>query len=258
MSLYNSYQMVLTMLQKYRKYELVSPELSKQEFKEKMAKLDFVKIKVKTKTSSGRSIVVFLAKENSNWIRKSDDFRYVMDQIKKEPMLVIIISGKSRLHILFKKIIPEYPDIKFQNYSIDHFRNELPKGPHCSKHSVLSKEEIKTLFEDGLHIQSPLDLPRILSTDPQIIWIGAEPNSIVRINTKSKITGQVTSYRLVIDVGEELKSKPDTEEYEEEQDYDEEEIFDSGPEINSEDEEEQAKQKKEKSKSKSKSGTKED
>jgi len=193
--LYNCYEMIFLMLEKYRKYKINSKKLTKPEFKEK-AKTGHVKIK--TVSNSGDKVIVFLAKENSEWTRKSGPFRKVLDKLGDEKQQVIIISYKSRLHLLFKNNSQEYPNLELLNYSVDHFKNELPLGPHCSEHTVLTDGEVRELFLETFNLKSSFELPKILVDDPQIIWIGAKINDIVKIETKSKITGNYISYRIVV------------------------------------------------------------
>lgn len=240
--LYNCYEMVFLMLEKYRKYKINSKKLTKEEFKEKI-KNGYIKIK--TVSNSGDKVMVFLAKENSEWTRKSEQFRKVLDKLGDEKQQVIIISYKSRLHLLFKNNAQEYPNLELINYSIDHFKNELPLGPHCSKHTILPDQEVRELFLETLSLKSCYELPRILIDDPQIIWIGAKINDVIKIETKSKITGKYISYRIVSpnpassrvskSEGDEMEEKIDPDFEPEQEDEVEEEI---NPDFEPDDEEE--------------------
>lgn len=77
----------------------------------------------------------------------------------------------------------------------------MGKGLDLQKHNLvpvhkrLTEEEAKT-FLDSYNI-SPVQLPKIFSSDPVIKQIGAKPGEIVKIERESK-TGKNAYYRLVV------------------------------------------------------------
>ena len=76
------------------------------------------------------------------------------------------------------------------------FAIEISKGPMCSKHTILSNNEVRTLCSRDLIIH-PLSLPSISINDPQNIWIGGELGQVIKIESISEITGKTIRYRIV-------------------------------------------------------------
>ena len=73
---------------------------------------------------------------------------------------------------------------------------EISEGPLCSKHTILSNAEVRSLCSRDLIIH-PLSLPSISFTDPQNIWIGGELGQVIKIESISEITGKTIRYRLI-------------------------------------------------------------
>jgi DNA-directed RNA polymerase subunit H (RpoH/RPB5) len=65
-----------------------------------------------------------------------------------------------------------------------------------SKHEILTPEERKELLEQ--YKMQPYQLPRIKSTDPSIIAVGAKAGDIVRVIRNSATAGKYVAYRYVV------------------------------------------------------------
>jgi DNA-directed RNA polymerase subunit H len=65
-----------------------------------------------------------------------------------------------------------------------------------SKHEILTPEEKKELLEE--YKMQPYQLPRIKSTDPSIIAVGAKAGDIVRVIRNSATAGKYVAYRYVV------------------------------------------------------------
>jgi len=81
-------------------------------------------------------------------------------------------------------------------YSYDNFKTIIPIGPWCSQHSILDNKEADKIL-DMLSINKN-KIKRIYINDPQIIWLGAKLDQIVRIDRINQITGYSTDYRRVV------------------------------------------------------------
>lgn len=64
------------------------------------------------------------------------------------------------------------------------------------EHAILKDEEIKELMQK-LNI-IPIQLPKILKTDPAVKAVGAKEDDIIKIVRKSPTAGVTTYYRLVV------------------------------------------------------------
>ena len=64
-------------------------------------------------------------------------------------------------------------------------------------HELLSDEESRLLLET-LNI-NPMQLPKILASDPAAMAVNARANQVVRVRRKSRTAGEAIAYRLVIE-----------------------------------------------------------
>jgi DNA-directed RNA polymerase subunit H (RpoH/RPB5) len=84
---------------------------------------------------------------------------------------------------------------KIENLKFDNFKAIIPLGQYCSKHRILDKKEVDELLSTT-HVNKN-NLPTILFSDPQIIWIGAKRGDIIEIDRVSESTGSSIYYRCV-------------------------------------------------------------
>lgn len=71
------------------------------------------------------------------------------------------------------------------------FKHEL-----VPKHEILNEGEAKEMLE--VIKTSPSKLPKILSTDPAAVELGARPGNIIRVIRRSPTAGETKYYRVVI------------------------------------------------------------
>ncbi|MEA2055807.1 MAG: DNA-directed RNA polymerase subunit H [Candidatus Thermoplasmatota archaeon] len=64
-------------------------------------------------------------------------------------------------------------------------------------HEIISKEEEKELFEK--YDITVDQLPKILDTDPVVIFIDAKPGQIIKVTRKSQTATKSIAYRLVVE-----------------------------------------------------------
>lgn len=77
---------------------------------------------------------------------------------------------------------------------------EILRHKLVPSHIIISEDEKKKLFEK-LKI-TPDQLPKILTTDPTVISIGAKPGQIIKIIRKSPTAGEAVAYRIVVESNE--------------------------------------------------------
>ncbi len=64
-------------------------------------------------------------------------------------------------------------------------------------HKVLSSEEREALLRK--YNIKPSQLPKILSSDPVAVAIGAKPGDVLEITRKSPVAGVTLAYRIVVE-----------------------------------------------------------
>lgn len=157
-----------------------------------------------SKTDSTRTMIrnVYLDFKKSH-----DDFD--KDKTNKEKIEFIIIGNnigkniykqtKSDFNIKksqHETIAQIYKHAEIHLYEFKYFKIEVPKGPNCFPHIIMSEEEKEAFLESQLLDIS--DLPKILTTDVQIIWIGAKKGDLIKIIRRSPQSGEEIYYRYVI------------------------------------------------------------
>jgi DNA-directed RNA polymerase subunit H (RpoH/RPB5) len=193
--LYQKYLNIQKFILDYRKYQVVGGKfLDQNTFNKSMLNDHYVKIEC-TNTEDKIKVYIILLKNDSKYLKSTPIFKKLMMSLGKNSAEVIIIS-KELLSIYIKKIIPKLKHLTIQNYLHRHFSIEIPKGPLCSKHRILTSDEVSHLCSNDLMIH-PLGLPTILINDPQCIWLGAKIGDTIEIESLSEISGKAVRYRIV-------------------------------------------------------------
>ena len=193
-NLFEKYENIKKFILEYRTYKMEEKFLDYNTFKKCMQIEQFITHKC-IDVKKGRTVYIYLFMYNSKYIKTTPQFKRLMDKIPEEPCDVIIIT-KLELSVYIKKALLKYTNLKIFNYLHKYFSIEISKGPLCSKHVVLTNNEVKELCSRELIIH-PLSLPSISINDPQNIWIGGELGEVIKILSVSEITGETIRYRIV-------------------------------------------------------------
>lgn len=227
-TMFNIYQNLHIFAEKYRGYQILSDKLDQNELRKKMQVEQYVTIEVEepvvtstaipTATPAAKHLItIALINVGSKYIKTTTDIRSLMFQLTKNDNIKeihehrlnrsIFLITKDDVRNLVAKTKNNISKVNVENYLHIHFKMEIPKGPHCSKHVIMKpqelQDEIQANFIDINHI------PLISDSDPQCIWIGAKTGNIVKIVRYSINAGLATEYRKVIprSITEEIKSE---------------------------------------------------
>jgi DNA-directed RNA polymerase subunit H (RpoH/RPB5) len=192
--LFEKYENIQKCILTYRNYISNEKFLDLQTFKKTMQMEQYIHHKY-IDPKRGRNIYIYIFMDNSKYIKTTPLFKRLVDKIPDESVDVIIIT-KIELSIYIKKALLKYTNLKVFNYLHKYFSIELSKGPLCSKHTVMTNNEVKDLCSRELIIH-PLSLPSISINDPQNIWVGGELGEVIKIESISEITGRTIRYRIV-------------------------------------------------------------
>lgn len=158
---------------------------------------------------------------------KKDKFMYVIyvsDAIKiNKKILDDITKGYSNTHLIFitetdfktfnktsAKAISTTKKLYIQNLLHQNFITEIPKGPFANKrHKIMSEAEYSSLIKVDLKLANKIELSKILTCDPVMIWIGAKKGDVIEITGYSETSGFYKNYRLVIDIPDARKNVAD-------------------------------------------------
>jgi DNA-directed RNA polymerase subunit H len=157
-------------------------------------------VKIVGETSKGNKIVITILARNEKGVNEiatmTDKFRLFINSIKEQESEIIIISPcKFQTHVL-NFISDNGLTKRIHRYNYDHFKVVVPLGPYCSPHRILSSEEAQKQID--LHKLDQKEMKKILSSDPQIIWLGAQPGDIIWIDRINPLSGLSSDIRRVI------------------------------------------------------------
>jgi len=192
MNLYKKYQNIIKCLTEYRKYTLDKNEtfLDYDEFNNKIQLITYIKHKLYDKDNN--EIIAYIFDKDTKFMNYTTDFKKIIDKHKNS---TILLFTNDPLNIYLQKTVKKN-NSNIYVYLHKHFVMELVKGPFCSKHEILSKEETnKVCFQLMAHGHR---LPTISVNDPQCIWIGANVNDLIKITSESELTGESIKYRIVV------------------------------------------------------------
>lgn len=192
---FDKYKNIQIFLNKYRNYSLIEDEkfFDIEEFKNKMQITGYVSHSL-LHNDNKTPLDIYIFKNDSKHIKTTSNFKKLLDKYKPE-FRDIFIFTKEPLSVYIKKSIKQYSYLRIKTYLHKHFIIEINKGPLCSKHTILTRDEVrKVCFDLMTHGHN---LPAISVDDPQLIWVGANVDDIVKIETISEITGRSIHYRIV-------------------------------------------------------------
>lgn len=160
------------------------------------------------------NVVVFC---HSDFTSKLAEFRNLLNYINESKINlndftnIIFISNGTFTNTITKQMVQVFKDLIYENpkyknrvtvkHTIEilnhsYFVAEIPKGPYSSEHTILSQEEIDVLLKDAMCKKN--NLPKIMSSDPAVVWIGGRNGDVVKIISVSDVVGESVTYRLVV------------------------------------------------------------
>ena len=77
-----------------------------------------------------------------------------------------------------------------------YFAAEIPKGPYSSKHTILNEAEAAIVLDEAKSKKNCF--PKLRTTDPMAVWIGARQGNIVKIESVSDGVGMAVSYKITV------------------------------------------------------------
>ena len=172
-----------------RRWTQIDKPLSEDEFDKSMRSKGFAVFSGKDVRGNPTSIV--LTDQASSIPNHKDSFVRLIRQIKGK---IILISN--RVLTTNNISVAAEHDVDIESHTYDRFAIDMTKAPHVPVHSIVTEEEAQELLS-FLH-KTRYDMPKILHTDTQVIWLGAKQGDLIRITRLSEVTGESLIYRVVI------------------------------------------------------------
>lgn len=195
------YTNLLIFIKEWRKYVMESKELNLVEFRESMQLNYYTLIKC-IDNKQNKIVNIYLFDKSSKYIDTSSEMKKLI--LSNKINIDLILISQHPLKTYHRTMINEQK--KYYNihpYLHEIFDLVLPNGPLCYPHRIMTHEEVLKLTNEQLCC-FVVNLPKILDTDPQCIWIGAEVGNVVEVQMLSDIIGLTYQYRVVISKNKKL------------------------------------------------------
>jgi len=163
-------------------------QLEKTEFELAMRSNGYVYVTGINRYSEPATIV--LTDIVSHIANHTNEFTNAMGKLKGDIML---ISNKQATNQI--KQYATTIGLKFSSYTFGLFAIDMTKASMVPPHRIMSKEEIKELFQ--FTASERADLPKIFINDTQIIWLGARIGDVIEVTRSSEATGYAIIHRVV-------------------------------------------------------------
>ncbi len=202
--MFNIYNNVLVMLEKYRELTLISEKLTFELFSREMSYNEYVVIKSKCGPDNIRGAVnnfTAIINDNSEYSTKSGRFVNLLSGMLPAKQAevnngtlhnICFVSAKPLTSHIRKVIIKhESQQIYFEDYTYSKFCNILMMHNQVPKHTIVNiKEDLFRYFTADRY------LPAINHDDVGALWIGVRPGMVVKLEKLSEITAYSIEYRI--------------------------------------------------------------
>jgi DNA-directed RNA polymerase subunit H (RpoH/RPB5) len=132
-----------------------------------------------------KDISIILLDNKHGAMSRQDDVKRLLRNPGEK---IIISNSQPKSNII--NVINKHSDPVFI-YSRKAFLTDIRNNSNAPLHTIVDKSEIPKEFFN-VH-----ELPNIMLTDPQIIWLGGKVGDIIRVDGYDKNTGTTIGYRVV-------------------------------------------------------------
>ncbi len=203
---YNQYQNLFIYATEWLKYTPKDDMDDMTSFKKNMQIYQYSKLSFSN--DIGKDVYIFLLTPDSKYM-SSQELDRLLTKIREPSDIILITHSELKTYAL--RVIDKHSHLKIKTYLQSYFNLIAPNGPLCSKHRIMSFDEVYNLFNNELFCYLT-NLPKILVDDVQCIWIGAEVGDVLEITSPSDIAGSWVHYRVVIPRSGKIISFRDTPE----------------------------------------------
>jgi DNA-directed RNA polymerase subunit H (RpoH/RPB5) len=205
--LFQIYSNVILMATKYRKLTLITPRLEPEKFKTEIGTHAYVIITAQRKADELRDEVMtffVIIAPSSLYAKTSGQLEKLFGKITRDiesqhitlPIDIMVITefelGTNMIKMIARQSAA-YPERRYDYFTYDIFLIELPQHVLVPPHELISSAEINAFCEDNHTIKQ--NLPLILRTDPQAVWLGLKSGMCVKITRPSETTCTAITYR---------------------------------------------------------------
>lgn len=219
---FKQYNNIILFAEKWRGYtpDDFKKHTTQESFRKEMQSNKYVILEYLSK--QGRKVLIYLFAPDSKHASASQDLKKLIGK-NKNPCDIILIT-EQEFKTYANRVINAFLHLNIRAYLHRHFNSDIPNGPNCYPHRIMSHIEVNQLLNNELFCHL-IHLPKILEEDPQCIWLGAQVADVIEVRMLSDSTGETIQYKVVIrkDGKMNLKKK-ETEEDEKEKETEDDDI----------------------------------
>lgn len=181
------------------------PELNNKQIAQLLSQREYIIISAERPQEDLRgaaTIGVVLIAPGSKVVRASATLKKLMRDVMKlkkaVPLEVLIITDEPMQERLMvhDEIKDKHTGVSIENYPYMIFLVDITAHESSPEHYLVSEDEISA-FCKRYRVQKS-DFSKILSSDPQAVWLGLRPGMIVRIIRPSESAGYAPTYRVCV------------------------------------------------------------
>jgi DNA-directed RNA polymerase subunit H len=188
----------------YRKIQTNHKFVDFEEFKRNFNSNEYLIVEGTRNDAHGlRSSYIVLMAPESKFATKTMDFKKLisaLDLSKNKGNNEILFISENKLSIFIVKVLQEYktlyPSLYIDHHTYPKFTLVIPEHSKVPKHEIMTIDEVIEYCRDN-YIQKE-NSPKILHTDPVVVWLGARIGDFMRIHRLSETSGISIVYRLVV------------------------------------------------------------
>lgn len=136
----------------------------------------------------------------SKYSLKSMDFKKLLKGLPKDDHLEVMFVSENEFSTHLHNQVAEFkkanPAALIETYTYEMFIVEKPKHINVPLHEIASDSEIDKFCAD--YFCQRENLPKIVTSEPQVVWLGARPGMVIKIHRVSETAGMAVIYRYVI------------------------------------------------------------
>jgi DNA-directed RNA polymerase subunit H (RpoH/RPB5) len=186
----------------YRKIQTDHVFMSDTDLSKKMEHFEYVRIDGKrTVNGEERNQIILLISPTSQYVLKTENFKKLLAiiptvNISKCDIMIIANTLEPNTNIKKQLLV-----VKTLGYNIEFLPYKLfilivPHHKAVPFMTIADNDEVNDYCKN--YYTSKTRLPKIQSTDPSVLWIGANIGDVLRIHRNSEICSTSIAYRLVV------------------------------------------------------------
>jgi len=194
------YKIIREAFMPYRKIDVISPEISQDDFTTELRFKKYVLIQGIDEQKTNINIVIMTRDENgtNRFITFTEDMKFFEKEVVAPNTKTIVISPAApAAHV--QTFINKLDHDSMQIFNYDMFKIVLPLGPYVPLHQIINDPDEEKYIYQTLFKDKKCKIKQIGKYDPQLIWVPGEVGQLVKLTNVSGLTGVSIEYRIIVE-----------------------------------------------------------